>query len=161
MGKRPKNMARKRQHEQRTDWVPILAFIAIVLALAALVGVFAWRPSGSSYGMMGRGMMRGSPAGSPSAAAAATIPGVQEVSMRVNGLDYEPNTLTVRAGQKVRWTIDATNAAGCAHSLISPAIGVNTVLKSGENVIEFVPQQPGEIRFTCSMGMTDGRFLVV
>lgn len=81
--------------------------------------------------------------------------------MAVNGIDYEPSVLTVTAGQKVRWIVDATDAAGCARSLISPEIGVRTVLRSGENVIEFTPTKRGTIAFTCSMGMTSGEFRVV
>lgn len=95
------------------------------------------------------------------AGSVAPIEGIQEVRMAVNGLDYEPSVLTVTAGQKVRWVVDATNAAGCAHSLISPRIGVRTVLRSGENIIEFTPTERGTIPFSCSMGMTSGEFRVV
>ncbi len=89
------------------------------------------------------------------------IDGIQEVRMAVKGYEYEPSTITITAGQKVRWIVDATEAAGCAHSLISPQIGVRQVLKSGENIIEFTPTQRGTIPFSCSMGMTSGEFKVV
>ncbi len=87
--------------------------------------------------------------------------GYQEVRMKVIGLDYEPSTLAITAGQKVRWIIDATNAQGCARTMVSPAIGVKQPLKSGENIIEFTAPAAGTIQFSCSMGMTSGQFQVV
>ena len=87
--------------------------------------------------------------------------GVQEVRMSVNGLTYEPSTIPIRSGQKVRWVIDATKAQGCASTMYSKTLGINQALKSGDNVIEFTPTAKGIIRFSCMMGMARGSFQVV
>lgn len=136
------------QQNQSKQSSRIALFSGVLVLVLALSGFFAFKALDSST--------TGS-AGSP----APIVDGVQEVRMAVNGYEYEPSSITVTAGQKVRWVVDATQAAGCAHSLISPQIGVRQVLKSGENIIEFTPTQRGTIPFSCSMGMTSGEFKVV
>jgi len=88
--------------------------------------------------------------------------GVQVVKMKVDSLEgYVPENITIEAGKPVRWEVDGTNAGGCATVLISRELGVQTVLKKGINVIEFTPQKPGKIAFSCSMGMYRGTFTVI
>jgi plastocyanin domain-containing protein len=69
--------------------------------------------------------------------------------------------LTVEKGKKVRWVITSTNQFSCASSIVVPKYGISKSLKKGENVIEFVPKETGEIPFSCSMGMYRGKFIVV
>jgi len=49
----------------------------------------------------------------------------------------------------------------CASSLVVPGYDINVQLKKGENIIEFTPRETGEIKFSCSMGMYRGKFIVV
>lgn len=87
--------------------------------------------------------------------------GVQEVSMRVLSSSYQPNSLTVRAGTPVRWLIDATNASGCTSSIVIPSLNISKILTRGQNVIEFTPTSPGQLAFSCGMGMARGSFTVL
>lgn len=90
------------------------------------------------------------------------VDGVQVIKMKAYSDRYEPNTLTIRAGMKTRWEIDATSAAGCIRSLVSRPLGIKQVLSNGANVIEFTaPDEPGSYSFSCSMGMYRGIFNVV
>lgn len=75
--------------------------------------------------------------------------------------DYEPKHFTLQAGVPVRWEVDGTKAAGCTTVLTSRKLGIQKVLARGINTIEFIPQQPGEIQFSCSMGMMRGSFTVL
>jgi len=92
---------------------------------------------------------------------AESMGGVQVAKMAVNGMQYEPSEIIVKAGQKVRWEIDGTNAEGCATSLFSKSLGINQMLEPGMNIVEFTPTTPGTIAFSCSMGMSRGEFKVV
>jgi sulfite exporter TauE/SafE/copper chaperone CopZ len=86
---------------------------------------------------------------------------VQEVRMTQSGSGYTPNILTVERGKKVRWIITSTNQFSCASSIVMNKYGISKSLTKGENIIEFTPNEIGEIPFSCSMGMYRGKFIVV
>lgn len=85
----------------------------------------------------------------------------QTVKMIVTPNGYEPNRFTVRAGVPTRWAINADDGGGCAMALQAPQLGIRTLLKRGDNVIEFTPQSPGIYSFSCSMGMYRGQITVI
>ncbi len=88
--------------------------------------------------------------------------GVQEVRMSVDGYRYNPDQLTIKAGVPVRWVVDGTNASGCTSAIVIPSLNVYKALSGGENIIEFTaPAQPGDVAFSCSMGMVRGSFRVI
>lgn len=91
----------------------------------------------------------------------ANSTGVQEARMTQSGSGYSPNEFTVEKGKKVRWIITSTNQFSCASFIVMSKYGINQSLKKGENIIEFVPTEIGEIPFSCSMGMYRGKFKVV
>lgn len=95
------------------------------------------------------------------AALAAVEDGEQVVNMTQAADGYSPNSFTVKAGVPVRWVINSTNAYTCAASIRMPAYGIAELLQPGQNIIRFTPAQPGTARFTCSMGMFSGTFMVV
>ena len=62
----------------------------------------------------------------------------------------------------MQWRIDAHDAAGCG--LISRRkIAVRRFLSQATNIVNFVPQEPGEIAFNCGMGMMTpaAKFIVI
>lgn len=80
--------------------------------------------------------------------------GKQIVKMTVDGLEYKPNRFTVYEGIPVEWRIDGRKAEGCGQILIMP--GTNTVQYFNPDaitVINFTPQETGELAFNCAMGM--------
>lgn len=89
-----------------------------------------------------------------SATAAEPVTARQVVEMKVVGLEYVPNRFIVKAGMPVEWRIDASEAEGCGRILVSRSLRVQKFLSSEEpTVITFTPNQPGEYKFNCSMGM--------
>ncbi len=88
--------------------------------------------------------------------------GVQVARMKQTWDGYEPSEFVVRRGIPVRWEIDAENPRqSCAGGVSVPSLGILRNFTEGENLIEFTPERTGEIRFTCTMGMYPGRFIVV
>ena len=93
----------------------------------------------------------------------AVVGGKQVVNMRVVGYSYQPHQFAVAQGVPVEWHIDGRQAAGCGRFLLAPRAGVRKLLSaSEETVISFTPQEAGEIRFNCGMGMMtrDSKFIV-
>jgi uncharacterized protein len=86
---------------------------------------------------------------------------IQEIKMTQESSRYSPNILTVEKGKKVRWIITSANQFSCASSIVMPKYGISKNLVKGENIIEFIPTEIGEIPFSCSMGMYRGKFIVV
>jgi protein-disulfide isomerase/sulfite exporter TauE/SafE/copper chaperone CopZ len=81
------------------------------------------------------------------------VDGKQIVEMKIVGYRYEPHQFNVVQGVPVEWRIDAREAAGCGRILLAPKAGVRKLLPSGPTLITFTPQELGEIRFNCGMGM--------
>src|SRR5260370_10402815 len=92
----------------------------------------------------------------PSESATQFVPvvdGKQIVAMKLVGYRYEPHQFNVVQGIPVEWRIDAREAAGCGRILLAPKAGVRKLLPLGTTLIAFTPEDHGEIRFNCGMGM--------
>lgn len=85
---------------------------------------------------------------------------VQEVRMTQDDSGYTPNTISIDAGKKIRWIITGKSPFSCSSNIIVPSLGISKSLEKGENIIEFVAPDSGEIPFSCSMGMYRGKFIV-
>ncbi|MFA6105326.1 MAG: sulfite exporter TauE/SafE family protein [Patescibacteria group bacterium] len=93
--------------------------------------------------------------------AVTEVGGEQVVNMTESGRGYSPNVFTVQKGKPVKWVINATSVFSCASTIVMPKFGIYQSLSSGENIIRFTPAEVGEIPFSCSMGMYNGKFIVV
>lgn len=83
------------------------------------------------------------------------VNGKQVARMTVSGLDYYPHRFTVEKGVPVEWRIDGRKGVGCASVISVPDLGLMEYLPRDKiKVITFTPQEEGEIRFSCTMGMT-------
>lgn len=87
--------------------------------------------------------------------------GVQVVRMTQTASGYSPNSFTIKKGVLVKWIVTSEDAFTCAASIVSSKLGIRKNLVAGENIIEFTPEEAGNVRFTCSMGMYSGSFNVV
>lgn len=87
--------------------------------------------------------------------------GKQVVNMNVNNTGYNPNSFTVKKGIPVKWVINGQNVFGCQGYLVAPKLNVQQALTTGQNIIEFTPQEEGVINFSCGMGMYRGQFNVI
>ncbi len=85
---------------------------------------------------------------------------VQEVRLTGNGVDYTMTPSTLKAGTKVRMTVDTNTVLGCMRTIVIPAFRVSKTVSSGNNVIEFTPDKAGTFSITCGMGMGRGSFKV-
>ena len=70
--------------------------------------------------------------------------------------------IQVQEGIPVRWIIDAPEGSinGCNYKIILRDYDIEYTFHEGENVIEFVPDKTGTIRYSCWMGMIHGTILV-
>ena len=59
----------------------------------------------------------------------------QRISMKVVGLDYQPNQFTVKQGVPVQWWIDGSEADGCGRILIAPRLGIQKILSASSTTL--------------------------
>jgi sulfite exporter TauE/SafE len=88
---------------------------------------------------------------------AIVVDGVQEITINVLNEGYTPNVFTVQSGQPIRLRLVTNQTYGCSRSFVIPSLGIQRILPdTGHTLIELPPQQAGQLRFTCSMGMYGG-----
>ena len=85
----------------------------------------------------------------------------QVANMDLTYRGYSPNVLYVQNDIPVRWVINVKQMSGCTDEIIMPDYNIRKKLEYGENVIEFLPQKTGEIKFSCWMQMVWGKFVVI
>lgn len=86
--------------------------------------------------------------------------GVQEITVLVKGA-YDPNVITVKAGIPVRLHFNRQENADCSRFVTFEGLKLREDLKPfGITDVEFTPKKPGEIPFTCDMGMYQGKIIV-
>ncbi len=86
--------------------------------------------------------------------------GVQTIRMTANNRGYTPNVLYVQNSVPVKWIVDGEQITSCNNQIIIPSLNSKKKLSSGENIIEFTPQDQ-DINFSCWMGMIRGVIKVV
>lgn len=88
--------------------------------------------------------------------------GQQEVTINVADTTYNASTTTLKAGVPVKLTVNTNNTRGCIRAFTIPSLNFYQVLpETGTEVIEFTPESPGRLAYTCSMGMYSGFFDVI
>jgi len=98
----------------------------------------------------------GGVSGAPAAGAA------QEAVVNVQGYGYEPSVVQVKAGVPTRLNLVTNNTYGCTRAFVIPSLGLQKILPvTGTEVVDLPASAPGQIPFTCSMGMYNGVIEVV
>lgn len=99
------------------------------------------------------------PGGEAVSAAAATSvsDGVQEARIAAGPRGYSPGAVSIAAGEPAR-LVFTDAGGGCTLSLVF--LGKLLPIR-GERTIDLPPQPPGEIRYSCAMGMYGGKIVVV
>jgi len=131
------------------------------LAAGAILVVFAFLQIDGGLAVLGSPVTLGGLFGRASATAATDQTNEQVIKMEVAYGTFRPNSFTLKKGVPVRWEIQGTDIAGCASTIVVPRLGIKRVLVPGLQVVNFVPQEIGEIPFSCQMGMIRGSFNVV
>ena len=81
--------------------------------------------------------------------------GVQIIRMTADNNGYTPNAFYVQKGVPVKWIITGNQINSCNNAIVIPSLNIQKTLKSGENIIEFTPEDK-DINFSCWMGMIRG-----
>jgi len=93
--------------------------------------------------------------------APAIVDGKQFIQMEITqDFTYAPDMLVVTEGVPVVWEVYGSEWMGCADTLVSRTLGINTTLEPGINEVRFTPTKPGTHTFSCSMGMIRGTMIV-
>lgn len=83
----------------------------------------------------------------------------QEVKVLVRG-GYEPSTIRVKSGQKVKLIFDRQETSSCSEEIVFSDFGIRRFLPAfKETTVELTPTQPGTYEFTCGMSMLHGRII--
>lgn len=81
----------------------------------------------------------------------------QNPEIDISSSGYNPNYIKVQSGQPINLTLKTKDAYSCAAAFRIPSLGISRNLGSNETqIIAFTPTKPGQIKFTCSMGMYTG-----
>jgi len=117
--------------------------------------------------MVGRGLalsgvMMHSPAALSGDAGVARIEGnVQIVATAIEKNSFPP--IIVQKGIPVKWVLkaDAQDLNECNKAITIPKFNISKDLNVGDNLVEFTPQEAGDIVYTCWMGMIKSKISVV
>ncbi len=134
-------------------------FVKVMGVLIVLIGLSYFRNVLTLYGVNVNVFSAGSK--SSTSTVANLRNGFQEIHMTVNARGYTPNDFTVKQGQKVRMIVNGENVFGCQGTMRIPKYDIVKTLASGENVIEFTPEEKGTVPFSCIMGMFRGQIEVI
>jgi plastocyanin domain-containing protein len=91
----------------------------------------------------------------------ATTDGTQKATITIDGGKYTPNVITVEHGKPVELTFQGGQELGCGGTIVFKSLNQSKEVESGKSVtFAFTPNKAGEIPFTCSMDMYDGKVVV-
>ena len=84
----------------------------------------------------------------------------QIINLGIANYNYDPETITLEAGKKVRIVGNMDQLQGCLKAFTIPQLGISKIFRNGDNVLEFTPTQKGTFGFSCSMGMGSGSLII-
>ncbi len=118
--------------------------LAVLIGGMGIIGFLAWFFFGPKEGKR-----------------AATVAGVQEVTVRVEG-SYQPDRIEVRAGVPVRLKFDRRETTSCSERVVLPDFHISRELPAYQTtIVEFTPDKPGTYTFACGMNMYRGQLVVL
>jgi sulfite exporter TauE/SafE/copper chaperone CopZ len=86
--------------------------------------------------------------------------GYQVIYTEVEKDAYLPEEYILRKNVPVKWIIHVKELSPCNRQIIVPSLDMTIDLKMGLQVVEFIPEKLGVMRWSCYMGMIPGRFIV-
>ena len=90
----------------------------------------------------------------------ANVP-ADAIKVTVSGDGYEPSSIPVKKGQPVKLAFYRADTDNCGGEVVFSKQNIKKKLPLGETVlVEFTPQEAGEIAFTCGMEMYKGKVVV-
>lgn len=94
------------------------------------------------------------PANTPTPTASNTV------TLSFGKYNYNPETITAKAGEPLSITADLRRITGCYRSFRVPALQIAGHFSEANPTITFTPTTPGTYLFTCSMGMGRGTLII-
>ncbi|MCZ7400754.1 MAG: hypothetical protein O8C61_00865 [Candidatus Methanoperedens sp.] len=91
----------------------------------------------------------------------STVSSPQVIYMNVNADGWTPDTFVLQKGVMVRWVINVTQLTNCNKEILVRDYNLDIKLNRGENIVEFMPNSTGAIKWSCWMDMIPGTFIVV
>lgn len=85
---------------------------------------------------------------------------VQEIRMIQDDSGYTPSIIPIKPNHVIKLIIEGKSPYNCSSAFIIPSMKISKRLIQWENTIEFVSPASGEVRFSCSMGMYTGKFMI-
>ncbi|HEY5585849.1 MAG TPA: sulfite exporter TauE/SafE family protein [Ruminiclostridium sp.] len=112
-------------------------------------------------GLSGINLVYASAPSSTSSSIAKIEGDIQNVTTNLDSGRYSP--IIVQKGIPVRWNMKATaqDINGCNGTLDVPKYNIDKKLQAGDNIIEFTPDEAGNIPYSCWMGMIRSNITVV
>lgn len=86
--------------------------------------------------------------------------GTQTLTITADQNGYTPNILFVQKGIPLKLVVDGRQINSCNNEIIVPKLNLRKKLQTGQNVLEFTPQEDN-LTFSCWMGMLNGIIKVV
>ena len=85
------------------------------------------------------------------------------VNITIQSRGYQADNPVIAAGRRVRLHLSNMGGGGCTQAFTIPKLGIQKVVPLGQQAdVEFTaPKEPGELTYTCSMGMFSGTLYVV
>ncbi len=97
----------------------------------------------------------------PVGSEAVMVDGVQQLTLSATNDGYTPTVLAAASGAPIRLWLETNETFGCSRAFLIPSLGVQEILpETGRVPIDIPAQQPGQLRFTCAMGMYTGVILI-
>lgn len=85
----------------------------------------------------------------------------RRVEVRVDEKGYHPGTINAEEGERLKLVFTRTSDKGCGKVVVFPDLDIRRELPLNEPVSVTVPvDDDGKLRFTCGMGMYDGKIVV-
>lgn len=82
-----------------------------------------------------------------------------KLSAERNGM-YSPQIIKVKTGEKIRIEGDPESLSGSMETVIVDGYEVSKKIAVGDNVLEFVANNPGEFKIHCAYGMGNSTLIV-
>jgi len=84
-----------------------------------------------------------------------------EIKVTVSSEGYTPSQITVEKGKPVKISFYRKDAQNCGDEVVFSSLNIRKKLPVGKTVIvEFTPNESGELSFACGMNMMKGKVLV-
>ncbi len=126
----------------------IMILIAIIILAITILGILIWQQENKSSRVLPESKTTTNEM--PTAKKTAeTFDADQEFVITAKQWEFNPNTITVNEGDKVRLKITSTDVP---HGFALPTFKINRRLEPGqEEIIEFIANKKGSFEFFCSV----------